>query len=227
MNFAVILAGGKGSRMNSAITKQRMNLCGHPVIWHSVKAFDSCPDVDKIVVVARTDELDYMRSALSGFEKLYKIVSGGKTRAESSYNGLLSLPEECDIVAIHDAARCLITPDGISRIIREAGAFGAATAATALTDTIKQVSEAGLITGTVDRGGLCAVQTPQAFNYGGIMKAFASVDVSDPFITDDNVVYERAGGCVRTVDVGRDNLKITEARDLVLAELILKERENV
>ena len=227
MTFAIILAGGNSSRMNSVTTKQRMTVCGHSIIWHTVRAFENCEAIDKIIVVAKYGEQDFMRSELSSFNKLHGIVIGGKTRAESSYKGLLAIPAECTLVAIHDAARCLITPNGISDIVDKARLSGAATAAVRVTDTVKQVNSAGDIINTVDRSELCFVQTPQAFNYRGIMDAYASVEALSDEYTDDNMVYERVGGNVCTVDIGRDNIKITEPRDILLAEFILKERENV
>jgi 2-C-methyl-D-erythritol 4-phosphate cytidylyltransferase len=227
MVFAIILAGGNSSRMNSAITKQRMTVCGKPVIWHTVRAFEKCASVDKILVVAKEDEQDYMKSELSEFDKLYGIVTGGATRAESSYRGLLAVPAECTMVAIHDAARCLITPDGISAVLDKARFYGAATAAMKVSDTVKRIDELGNIIDTIDRGLLTLVQTPQVFNYCEIMDAFSLVDMLDDRYTDDNMIYERAGGRICTVDIGRDNIKITEPRDILLAELILKERGNV
>jgi len=227
LDFAVILAGGNGSRMNSKITKQRMVICGHSVIWHSVKAFEDCADIDGIIVVARTDEIEYMRFELLEFTKLYGIVEAGQTRAESSYRGLCAVPHGCETVAIHDAARCLVTSEGVSRVLEKARAFGAATAATAITDTVKKTDSNGCVLETLDRKELRAVQTPQAFEYRSIMAAFSALDAFTDDITDDNMVYERFGGRVYTVDIGGDNIKITEPKDLLLAELILKERKNV
>ena len=227
MVFAIILASGNGSRMNSSTTKQRMTICGHSVIWHTVSAFEKCETIDKIIVVARADELDFMRSELSEFSKLFDIVIGGKTRAESSRQGLLAVPVGCTTVAIHDAARCLITPDGISAVVDKARLTGAATAAMRVTDTVKRVDTEGNILDTLDRSEVCLVQTPQAFDYREIADAFASADLINQEYTDDNMVYESVGGRIYTVDIGRDNIKITEPRDILLAELILKERGNV
>lgn len=226
MVFAVILAAGSGTRMNSSLTKQRMSVCGTSVIRRSVMAFDSCEDISGIVVVSREDELSYMKNELLGIKKLYKIVSGGKTRAESSYLGVSALPTECTTVAIHDAARCLITSDGISAVVREARRFGAACAATPLRDTVKGVDVSGVIISTASRESHIAVQTPQIFDRETLLRAFSSVDIRDATITDDNMLYERCGYGVATVYIGDDNLKITTPRDLAIAEIILKEREN-
>ena len=227
MVFAVVLAGGSGSRMGSNITKQRMLIADKPVIWHTVTAFDKCPDVDKIIVVSRADEIAYMKKELSDISKLFSIVEGGATRAESSYQGICAVGDGCSIVAIHDAARCLITPEGISKVIRAARDKGAATAAVKLTNTVKRIDENGKIVETVDRSNLVAVETPQVFGYSEIRSAFEASPSLGVEITDDNMIYESAGGTVYTVDLECDNFKITTPRDLVLAELILKERGNV
>ena len=227
MVFAVILAGGTGSRMGSNITKQRMLIAGKPIIWHTARAFDRCPDIDRIIVVSRTDEIEYMRNVLSDINKLFCIVEGGATRAESSYRGICAAGNECSIVAIHDAARCLITPEGISKVIGMARRNGAATAAKRLTDTVKRVAEHGQIIETIDRSSLVAVETPQVFAYSSIRSAFESSVSLGAEITDDNMIYENAGGRIYTVDLECDNFKITTPRDLILAELIIKERGNV
>ena len=227
MVFAVILAGGSGSRMNSETTKQRMIIAGQSVIRRTVEVFDSCCDVDKIIVVARREEIEYMRAELSGICKLVAVVQGGATRAESSYRGLCAVEGACTLVAIHDAARCLITAAGISRVIAAAREHGAATAAAPVTDTLKLVGTDGAIIDTVDRRSIFAVQTPQVFECISLRAAFDSAPSRGAEITDDNMIYETAGGRVYTVDVGCDNFKITTPRDLLLAELGLKERSTV
>lgn len=213
--------------MNSETTKQRMLVFGRSVIRRTAEAFESCCDVDRIVVVARREEIEYMRTELSGIDKLFAVVEGGATRAESSYRGVCAVGSDCTLVAIHDAARCLITPGGISRVIAAAREHGAATAAAAVTDTLKRVGEDGVVLDTVDRRTVFSVQTPQAFEYASLRSAFEIAPSLGAEITDDNMIYELAGGRVHTVDVGCDNFKITTPRDLLLAELVLKERSNV
>ena len=225
MVFAIILAGGSGSRMHSSLPKQRMLLLGKSVIYRSALAFEECTDIDKIIVVSREDDLDYMKNELSEIKKIYKIIKGGRTRAESSYNGLSAVDCECELVAIHDAARCLITSGAISQLVDKARECGAATAATAVSDSVKRVDELGNILQTLNRSELVAVQTPQVFDYKRLLSAFCGIDTSDAKITDDNMVYEKAGYPIQTVDVGCENIKITTPRDLLLAELIIKERE--
>ena len=227
MVFAVILAGGVGSRMGSNVTKQRMLVAGKSVIWHTVTAFDRCPDIDRIIVVSRADEIEYMKKELSDISKLCYITEGGATRAESSYRGICAIGDECSFVAIHDAARCLITSNDISRIVCVARSKGAATATTRIADTVKRVDVCGKIVETIDRDCLVAAATPQVFAYPAIRSAFETSESLGAEITDDNMLYERAGGVVYTVDLECDNFKITTPRDILLAELILKERNNV
>ena len=213
--------------MGSETTKQRMQIAGRSVILRTVMAFDECSDIDRVIVVSRPEEIEYMQTELSGIQKLERIVCGGATRAESSYRGICAVGDGCDFVAIHDAARCLITPDGISRVVRVAKDKGAATAAVAVTNTIKRVDEAGRVVETLDRSELLAVETPQVFGYAAIRAAFDAAPSLGTEITDDNMIYERSGGDIHTVGVGCDNFKITTPRDVLLAELVLKERNNV
>ena len=147
-----------------------------------------------------------------------------QTRLDT-YKGLFAVDCECDLVAIHDAARCLITSGAISRLINEARRCGAVTAATALSDSVKRVDKEGNISGVLDRSEMVAVQTPQVFDYKRLLSAFRGIDLSDERITDDNMIYEKTGYPISTVDVGTENIKITTPRDLLLAELIIKERE--
>lgn len=225
MVFAIVLAAGSGSRMQSSLPKQRMLLCGQTVICRSVSAFEECPDVDRIIVVCREDELDYMKRELRGMKKIHKIVAGGKTRADSSYKGLSAIDCDCELVAIHDAARCLITPKNISCLIESARLCGAATAATSLSDSVKRVDAEGNVIGTIQRSELVAVQTPQVFDCKRLLSVFCGIDLLDTEITDDNMIYEKTGYPISTVDIGSENIKITTPRDLLLAELIIKERE--
>jgi len=226
MVVGIILAGGVGSRMNAGVTKQKLNLLGKTVIWHTVNAFESCNDIDKIIIVSRDDEIEFMRKELSCFSKILKIVKGGSTRAESSYNGILAIDFECNLVAIHDAARCLITPQQISNVISVAAEHGAATAAAPMIDTVKKISFDKKIVATVDRRELILVQTPQVFNFKRFRDEVLNIEDFGSDITDDNMIYERAGYSVTAVYVGEENIKITTWRDMLFAELILKERMN-
>ena len=222
---AIILAAGSGKRMNLPTTKQRLEIMGKTVLYRTLLAFEKCADIDSIVIVTRDDEIEFVKSIISDeITKVAAIVIGGAVRAESAYNGFVAIPENTDFVAIHDGARCLITPDEISKIISDAKLYGAATAATYLTDTIKEIDESGFTQRTYDRRFTVSVQTPQVFKTDIYKSALEKSDIKDPGITDDNMLVELAGGKVYCTDIGKSNLKITYQSDVDYAEYILKER---
>lgn len=218
---AVILAGGSGTRMGMDVTKQRLILHGKSLLYRSVLAFSECRDIDSIVVVVRADEIDFASAELSGLPKLHAIVTGGDTRAESAECGFLAIPDTADYVAIHDAARPLIKPSDISLIVKCAQKFGAATAASSVTDTIKLVNSEGGIISTVDRDTLRRAETPQVFSVALYKRALN--EARGEAVTDDNSLVERLGETVRCVDIGGYNIKITTPIDLKYAEFLLSE----
>ncbi len=226
---AIILAGGIGSRMGSDVTKQRMELCGVTVLKRSVIAFDRCDLIDYIVVVARKEEIDFVTSEVSGLEKVCAVTVGGATRAESAKCGLATLPDDAAFIAIHDAARPLITPGAISRVVEAAHTHGAATAAAKLHDTVKLVSDQGVIHSTIPRDTIMRAQTPQVFDLALYCRALDSYDGDYAAVTDDNMLLEAIGAEIVVVDTGEENIKITTPIDLTLAQLILQNRggENV
>ena len=223
---ALVLAAGVGSRMGGDVTKQKIKILGRSVLLRSVMAFDSCPEINEIVVVGRESELCFIESELCGkISKPYRSVVGGATRAESAACGFLSLAGGVDYVAIHDAARCLITSADISRVLAKAREKGAATASANVVDTVKTVDFDGRITGNVAREGLIRTQTPQIFRadwYRDALSCLAGVNPAE--ITDDNLLLSLVGRDVYSVNVGEYNLKITEQGDIARAELILLER---
>ena len=222
---AIILAAGSGKRMNLSVTKQQLEILGETVLFRTLEAFEKCKDVDSIIVVTRDDEIEFVKSVIAdGITKVRDVVVGGAFRAVSAYNGFCAIPSDTDFVAIHDGARCLITPEQISRIISDAKEYGAATAATYLTDTIKEVDENGFTVRTHDRRFTVSVQTPQIFRVDIYKNAIENVDLNDPAITDDNMLIELLGGKVYCTDVGKENIKITYKSDIEYAEYILKGR---
>ena len=220
---AVILAAGEGSRMKLRITKQQILLADESVLRRSVRAFEESSSVDAIVVVCRDEEREFVLSEVSAFKKVSSVINGGSTRAESAKLGFLNAPQESEFVAIHDAARCLVTSKMIQNVIESAFVHGAATAVKKLNDTIKRVDSEGNIIETISRVDLCAAQTPQVFrceDYALGLKA-ATLDSS---VTDDNMIVERIGKKVFCVDCGEENIKITVQEDITLAESIIRRR---
>src|SRR5687767_6359739 len=163
MNTAIIAAAGSGQRFNSDIPKQFIEIGGKPILLHSIERFAACELVDAIVVVLAVEEIEGFSSrSETKTRPNIKFVGGGATRAGSVYNGLMAVDSGTEIVAVHDGARPLVTPDEISRTIERARETGAACLTAPVTDTIKEVDE-GWITGTVDRRMLRRAMTPQAF----------------------------------------------------------------
>ena len=223
---AIILAGGSGKRMESSTTKQMMPLLGKPVIVHTLEAFEACPRIDEIVIVVRPEE----RIAITllcekyGITKCHALVIGGDTMQESAVRGLSAISDDIRYVAIHDAARPLITPTQISRVVTFAYAYHAATAVTPVVETVKTINSRGFIEATVPRDTVRLAATPQVFHRRYYEAAVKFAQNKGITVTDDNSLMELIGQRVRTVDTGRENMKITEAGDLSVAESILRRR---
>ena len=223
---AIILAAGIGSRMKSDITKQQMNILGRSVLYHSVMAFEACDSVDSMVVVVRSDEMDFARRELASFSKPCVIVPGGETRRESARIGFDAVPEGTALVAIHDAARPLITPAAISAVIDAARISGAATAVSRVIDTVKRVDDTGYIVETVARESLRRAETPQVFSADLYRRAIEKCESVDD-ITDDNMMLENIGIKVMCVETACENIKITVPDDAAYAEFVLRRRSGL
>lgn len=224
---AVIVAGGSGSRMgNMPRTKQLTEIGGIPVIVRTLLAFQSCTQVDEIIVAARKDELSLYEDFKKkyGITKLVHAVAGGDTRRESVLNGISVISGDSEYVAIHDGARCLITPDMILSVLKKACACGAAAAAERMTDTVKRCDENGFITDTLDRADLWRAQTPQAFKTSLYLASAYTAEAEGFEATDDCMLAEHLGFKVGLVDCGRENMKITTREDLIIAKAILDSR---
>ena len=225
---AVILAAGSGTRMQSDTTKQWMLLENEPLFVHSLRAFDRSRHIKEIILCVKEDEL-HMYDQLAdkyGIRKLKTVVVGGDTRAASALNGFKKISDKSTHVAIHDAARCLITPKMIGRVISAAVAHGSAAAACKASDTVKICSSKGFIENTPVRSSVWLAQTPQVFETE-IYRASAYLAISDKLtVTDDCSLAEHAGFTVKLVDCGKENLKITEPVDLYFAEAVLKMRKE-
>lgn len=225
---AIILAGGRGERMNSPIAKQNMEILGESVLMHSIKAFSECKLVSSIILVVRAEDIGaFDKTVLAKYPKISSVIAGGNSRAESAKNGFLIVPKETEFVAIHDAARCLITSENIGKIILSAFEYGAATAASPVTDTLKLMGSDGMISATVSRVGLYRAETPQVFSAEKYRAALAAYSGKLEDITDDNMLFENIGEKIFPVMTGGENIKITTERDLEYAEFVLRKRGNL
>lgn len=222
---AVIVAAGNSTRMGGKGQKNLLFVAGKPVLAHTLLAFENAPNIDEIVVVTRAEDIERVWTIKEAYKisKLTAVTRGGTTRAVSVQKGFQKIHPKTKYVAIHDGARCLITPADIVKISRAAYRHRAATAATPVTDTVKTVNRRGFIDNTTDRNKVMLVQTPQIFHADLYRAALANVD--DDSLTDDNQLIERIGYPVKPVNVGKHNLKITHPEDVAWAEFILKSRE--
>lgn len=226
---AIILAGGTGSRMQSDKTKQFIDILGKTVLERTVLAFDKCELINEIVVVVREGEESDAITLINklNISKSFKTVIGGACRAESAKNGFLAISQDTDFVAVHDAARCLITPEMIDKVVKMAYKTSAATAVCSVSDTVKQVDKDGKIVATIPRETVFRAQTPQVFSKDVYNRALIRCEDLSA-ITDDNMLLENIGADIYAVDLGYNNIKITTQEDLRLAKNILTERgENV
>jgi 2-C-methyl-D-erythritol 4-phosphate cytidylyltransferase len=214
----VIAAAGSGQRLGAGGPKAFVELAGRPMLEWSLDAFRAASTIAEIVVAAPPGQDDLVA------EQGVVAVAGGEHRSESVANALALCGE--GIVVVHDAARPLITPRLIDAMVEEIAAEEDAAgviAATPVTDTIKQVGDEGQVERTLDRSGLWAVQTPQVFRAEALRKALADPD-SFPDASDDAMLVERQGGRVVIHTTSPDNIKVTTAIDLRVAELLLRER---
>jgi len=214
----VIAAAGSGQRLGAGGPKAFVELAGRPMLEWSLDAFRAAATIAEIVVAAPPGEDDRVA------EQGVVAVAGGEHRSESVANALALCGEE--LVVIHDAARPLVSAGLIDAIVEELAAEPDAAgviAATPVTDTIKQADGEGGVDRTLDRSGLWAVQTPQAFRADALRKALADPD-SLPDASDDAMLVERQGGRVVIHPASADNLKVTTPVDLRVAELLLRER---
>ena len=226
---AVILAGGSSTRMGG-VSKQQIKICGVPAVVHTLRAFENCPECREIVVVSIADECKLYRAYAEeyGLKKLKKTVFGGATRQESAFIGQKNVDASADYIAIHDAARCLITPEEISRVFREAVKYKCATACRRATDTVKLADKNNKTrtSGQPRREELFCMQTPQIF-LADLYRAAAYTAAEEGFTaTDDCSLLERAGFGCRLVECSPANIKITTPEDLIIAEALMKEREK-
>lgn len=225
----IVLAGGKGSRMQSDVPKQYMELLGKPLLYYSLKAFEDS-DVEQVVLVMAEGDEEYCRKELVerfGFTKVVAIVAGGAERYVSVWNGLKCLKEqEPDYVLIHDGARPLVTTELINRLITETEQYNACVAGMPVKDTIQMTDERGTITLTPKRDSLWMAQTPQSFEFSLAYEAYEQL-MREPEInvTDDAMVVGLYHDIpIQMVRGSYTNIKVTTPEDLVLAEAFLKNR---
>jgi 2-C-methyl-D-erythritol 4-phosphate cytidylyltransferase len=221
---AILVAGGSSQRMG--FDKLFAVIAGEPVIAHPIRAFEHATSVDEIVVVAREDRHDEIRkiSRDRAFKKVLSIVPGGERRQDSVRAGLDRVNRDAKYVAVHDAARPLITPKQIECAFAQCRVHGAAALAQPVNDTLKRADADLLVVGSVDRRQIYAMQTPQIFERKLLEDAYRAVYAENILVTDEVSAVERLGYKVALVLDDDFNLKITYPRDLPVADFIIRER---
>ncbi len=223
LNTAVIVAAGSSHRMGQ--DKLTLTIGGMSVIERTLRAFESCESIHEIIIVTREDRLQEMADlgAKCGITKLRQVVVGGSTRAGSSLAGVTAASRRSTLIGIHDAARPLVTPDGIAAVYQAAKDHQAAAPVLPLKDTIKEMKDGKLVS-TPPRENMAAVQTPQVFQADLIRAALSEAVQKELPITDDCSAVEAMGIPIEAVEGWEENIKITTPFDVLIAEEIIRRR---
>jgi 2-C-methyl-D-erythritol 4-phosphate cytidylyltransferase len=224
MTSAVIVAAGMGKRMGAGVDKLWLEAAGRPVVAHTWQRFNDAAGVDDVVVVVRDGMQEEFAklAAKYHFQKPFRLVAGGVERQDSVWNGLEALSPDTEIVAIQDAARPCTSAELIAATVAAARETGAAVAAQPVVDTIKESADGKIISKTLDRAKLWAVQTPQTFRVEVIRRALAEVRRRGLVVTDDTAACELIGQPVRLVAWPEPNPKVTRPEDLPLVDRLLR-----
>ena len=239
MNYAIILAGGKGSRMKSDIPKQFLKLNDIPMICYSIETFEANNNIDRIVVVTSADYIGYMEKIIrsQGYKKIIAVVEGGRERYDSVYSGLNCIrkkeklnevqqggQKDKNYVFIHDGARPCVTDSIINACMNDVKIYNACVAAVPVKDTIKVVDNEGIAVNTPDRSTLWQIQTPQVFENGLILEAYDKLycDIDKKGITDDAMVVEKYMNTKVKMTLSEyTNIKATTPEDILITEVFL------
>ncbi|MFN3488395.1 MAG: 2-C-methyl-D-erythritol 4-phosphate cytidylyltransferase [Emticicia sp.] len=224
--YAIIVAGGSGSRMKSEIPKQFLPLNGKPILIHTVEKFLQIPDIQVIVVLPKNDidywnEITASNKIIQSFSKSITLTVGGASRFQSVKNGLATIKTD-GLVAVHDGVRPLVNLEIIQKSYKVASEKGTAVTSVWVKDSVRQVDENGESI-ALDRTKLKLVQTPQTFQVSLMKQAF-EVD-EQPFFTDCASVLEFMGEKVTLIDGAYENIKITTPEDMLVAEAFLQKQQ--
>lgn len=230
MKVSVIIpAGGSGSRIKSKKAKQYLSLNQIPILIHTLIVFERMKMINEMILVVPENHLFYVQKELLPPYKLTKIksvVAGGKERQDSVKNGLNEISDKTDIVVIHDAVRPFIHEKIIYAVVSEAKKTGAATAGVMSKDTIKIIKRNNLIAETIPRDNVWLTQTPQAFKYEILKKAYKKAYKDKFYGTDDATLAERIGQKVKMMEGSYENIKITTPEDIIIAKALMKNKQD-
>jgi 2-C-methyl-D-erythritol 4-phosphate cytidylyltransferase len=223
MVTAIVLAAGRSTRMGGDTNKQFIEVHGRPLLFYSLDAFERCRAIDAIVLVRHPDNAVQVNNLVAryGFKKVGACTEGGIERQHSVWNGLTVCDPATDIVAVHDGARPLVTPDLVAATVDSARRYGTGIAAAKVVDTIKEANEDKTVIRTVDRTRLWAVQTPQTVQCQLLKEAYGRVLADGVVVTDEAAAVERLGRAVHLVNTPFLNLKVTTPGDLAVVSALL------
>jgi 2-C-methyl-D-erythritol 4-phosphate cytidylyltransferase len=226
MLTAIIVAAGSSRRMGR--DKLFEPLGDKPVVAHAIDAFERTAAVNEIILVVREDQLPAHEKLVNGqrFSKVRNIIPGGERRQDSVRAGLNALNPQTEFVAVHDAARPLVRPKQIEEVLQACREHGAAALAEPVKDTLKRVTEDGLIASSVAREGMYALQTPQIFACQLLRQAYDAVFAKNIVVTDETSAVEASGHKIAIVPNEDFNFKITVPRDLLLANFVYQHRRQ-
>ena len=219
---AIIVAGGKGERMGASTPKQFLELAGKPILMHTLEKFKKADPTIEIILALPENQIDFWEELFHKYQLpkvQHQIVKGGQTRFHSVQNAL-KLVKEGSVVAIHDGVRPLVSIDTINNCYAAAEKNGNAIPVVEVVDSLRHYSKQDKTNEAVSRSCYRTVQTPQCFTSELILKAYQQD--FDKLFTDDATVVEKLGEKINLVDGNRNNIKITTAEDLIIAEAFIK-----
>ncbi|MFH1867857.1 MAG: 2-C-methyl-D-erythritol 4-phosphate cytidylyltransferase, partial [Candidatus Omnitrophota bacterium] len=222
---AILPAAGSGERMRSKIDKPFMRLRKHEIIYYSLRVLEDSPVVSEIIIAVKDENMPRVKKLIKRecFKKVKNIVRGGRKRAQSVFNALLSVSEDADFVLIHDAARPFITQKIIRDTVNAAKRYGASLSAVNVLPTVKEAGiKGGFVKKTLDRRFLWQAQTPQVIKKDILLSAYKRIGKSFNNFTDEVSLVEAIGGSVKIVKGSYGNIKITKPEDIAIAEALLK-----
>lgn len=221
---AILVAGGRGTRMGTSISKQYIPIGGKPVLMHTLEAFYKADPLIQLILVLPKDDFDFWKHLCLqyGFSLAHQVVAGGATRFQSVKNGLDSITLSSGLVAIHDAVRPFVSEEVIREGFAKAQESGSAIAVVSLKDSLREVASDG-VSQFRERHRFRLVQTPQTFQLEKIKRAFETPERGE--FTDDATVYEFQGWQVTLIDGNMENIKLTTPEDLEFAEFLLSRRK--
>ncbi len=223
VNYAIILSGGFGVRFGGDMPKQFIEIDAKPILWHTVKAFNECKVIDKIIVVANHNFVDDTKNIVNKFSKVENIVAGGKeTRSQSAYNGVMAVGENAKNILIHDGVRPFVSNQIIENCIKALENYDCVSTVLPACDTLYEM-EGSKVKNIPNRGNFVMAQTPQGFKYETIKQAYEMYEEKLTFSDDVSLIKHYLPNTKITVVSGnKNNIKVTKQFDIKLAEELIK-----